>query len=43
MLLANESVATYIGKRKQAPPFVYRVHDEPDEEKLAQLHVLLLG
>jgi ribonuclease R/exosome complex exonuclease DIS3/RRP44 len=43
MLLANESVATYVGKRKQAPPFVYRVHDEPDEEKLAQFARIALG
>ena len=43
MLLANVSVATYIGKRKQASPFVYRVHDEPDEEKLAQFARIALG
>ena len=43
MLLANESVATYIGKRKQASPFVYRVHDEPDEEKLAQFARIAFG
>ena len=43
MLLANESVATYIGKRKQAPPFVYRVHNEPDEEKLAQFARIAFG
>ena len=43
MLLANESVATYIGNRKQAPPFVYRVHDEPDEEKLAQFARIAFG
>ena len=43
MLLANESVATYLGKRKQASPFVYRVHDEPDEEKLAQFARIAFG
>lgn len=43
MLLANESVATYVGKRKQASPFVYRVHDEPDEEKLAQFARIAFG
>ena len=43
MLLANESVATYIGKRKPPPPFVYRVHDEPDEEKLAQFARIAFG
>lgn len=35
MLLANRKVAEFIGKQKKA--FVYRVHDEPDEEKLMQL------
>ena len=37
MLLANKSVAEYIGKvkeRKKARTFVYRVHDEPNPEKL---------
>jgi ribonuclease R len=35
MLLANKSVAEFIGKRKGVEiPFVYRVHDLPDEEKL---------
>ena len=43
MLLANESVATYVGKRKQASLFVYRVHDEPDEEKLAQFARIAFG
>jgi len=43
MLLANESVATYIGNHKQAPPFIYRVHDEPDEEKLAQFARIAFG
>ena len=43
MLLANESVATYIGNRKQSLPFVYRVHDEPDEEKLAQFARIAFG
>ena len=32
MLLANRKVAEFIGK--QSLPFVYRVHDEPDPEKL---------
>ena len=43
MLLANESVATFVGKRKQVSPFVYRVHDEPDEEKLAQFARIAFG
>ncbi len=38
MLLANRSVAEYIGKpagkSKSAKTFVYRVHDEPNPEKL---------
>ncbi|MBR6048621.1 MAG: ribonuclease R [Bacteroidales bacterium] len=33
MLLANKSVAEYIGKLKNKT-FVYRVHDEPNPEKL---------
>lgn len=39
MLLANKSVAAKIGKVKQGPvkPFVYRVHDEPDPDKLVEL------
>lgn len=36
MLLANRKVAEYIGKQKKT--FVYRVHDEPDEEKLMALN-----
>lgn len=32
MLLANRSVAEWVGKRQK--PFVYRVHDEPNPEKL---------
>jgi ribonuclease R len=36
MLLANRKVAEYIGKKsKNEIPFVYRVHDEPDPDKLA--------
>ncbi len=37
MLLANRKVSEYIGKQKPKKTFVYRVHDEPDEAKLAQL------
>jgi len=36
MLLANRKVAAYIGKQKKT--FVYRVHDDPDPEKLMQLN-----
>ena len=32
MLLANRKVAEFIGN--QSLPFVYRVHDEPDPDKL---------
>ena len=40
MLLANRKVAEFIGKGRREPTnktFVYRVHDEPDIEKLAAL------
>jgi ribonuclease R len=39
MLLANRTVAEFIGKVKGGNPktFVYRVHDEPDPERLENL------
>ena len=37
MLLANKKVATLIGKQQKKFPFVYRVHDDPDEQKLLNL------
>ncbi|MDE6120607.1 MAG: ribonuclease R, partial [Muribaculaceae bacterium] len=40
MLLANRTVAAAIGivpKRKKGKAFVYRVHDQPDAERLANL------
>ncbi|MEM6517239.1 MAG: RNB domain-containing ribonuclease [Bacteroidota bacterium] len=37
MLLANRKVAEFIGKQSKKKTFVYRVHDEPDDEKLASL------
>lgn len=37
MLLANKKVAEFIGKQKPKKIFVYRVHDEPDDQKLAAL------
>lgn len=40
MLLANKTVAASIGlvpKKKKAKSFVYRVHDQPDPERLASL------
>ncbi len=45
MLLANRKVAEFIGKAKGGKPsnktFVYRVHDEPDVEKLASLQNII--
>lgn len=35
MLLANRKVSEFIGKQKKT--FVYRIHDEPNEEKLFNL------
>ena len=44
MLLANRTVATAIGmpkdKNKKSKSFVYRVHDMPDQERLANLSAL---
>lgn len=42
MLLANKRVAAWVGKQKKGgvPPFVYRIHDLPDPEKVAQLRSL---
>ncbi len=40
MLLANRTVATFVGKpqgKKKAKAFVYRVHDVPDPSRLADL------
>lgn len=40
MLLANRTVATFIGKasgKKKPKAFVYRVHDTPDPDKLSNL------
>ena len=37
MLLANKRVAQFIGKQTPRSPFVYRIHDDPDEEKLFNL------
>ncbi|MDU8884694.1 RNB domain-containing ribonuclease [Yeosuana sp. MJ-SS3] len=37
MLLANKKVAEYIGKQNPKKTFIYRVHDEPDDSKLAAL------
>ena len=37
MLLANRKVSEFVGKKSPKKTFVYRVHDEPDESKLATL------
>ena len=37
MLLANKKVAEFVGKQNPKKTFVYRVHDEPNDEKLAAL------
>lgn len=37
MLLANRKVSEFVGKQNPKKTFVYRVHDEPDESKLAAL------
>lgn len=45
MLLANRKVAEFIGKKKDGMPskntFVYRIHDEPNVEKLATLQEII--
>jgi ribonuclease R len=37
MLLANQSVATFIYTQKPRKPFVYRTHDEPSDLKITEL------
>lgn len=39
MLLANRKVAEFIGKQEKT--FVYRIHDEPDEDKLINLQTII--
>lgn len=39
MLLANRKVAEFIGKQEKT--FVYRIHDEPDEDKLINLQTVI--
>jgi len=41
MLLANRSVAEFIGKQSPKKTYVYRVHDEPDDEKIAALENII--
>lgn len=39
MLLANQAVSLFIRDKKQSPaiPFIYRIHDLPDEDKLYEI------
>ncbi len=39
MLLANKKVAEYIGKQKKT--FIYRIHDEPNEDKLYAMQAVI--
>ena len=39
MLLANRKVAAFIGKQQKT--FIYRIHDEPDAEKLGNLQNII--
>ncbi len=44
MLLANQTVASHIGKQKKeadVQPFIYRIHDSPDNEKIRELSVFV--
>jgi ribonuclease R len=42
MLLANREVASYMAKKAEREiPFVYRIHDQPDEEKLSEYSIFL--
>jgi len=41
MLLANRKVAQFIGKQKPIKPFIYRVHDNPNEDKLIALNSIV--
>ena len=43
MLLANKQVARFAGKRDKPLPMVYRIHDEPDLEKLNNLQTVVAG
>lgn len=39
MLLANRKVAEFIGRQEKT--FIYRIHDEPDEDKLINLQTII--
>ncbi len=38
MLLANRKVAEFIGKKTPKKTFIYRIHDDPDQDKLMALN-----
>ena len=41
MLLANRKVAEFIGSQRPEKTFIYRIHDEPDEDKLFTLNGII--
>lgn len=41
MLLANRKVSEFVGKRKPPKTFVYRCHDEPQEDRLEALNTVV--
>ena len=41
MLLANRKVAEFIGSQRPEKTFIYRIHDEPDEDKLFALNGII--
>ena len=44
MLLANQTVASHIGKQKKeadVQPFIYRIHDSPDHDKIRELSIFV--
>lgn len=41
MLLANKKVAEYVGKTLKKEPFVYRIHDKPDPEKIGNFSAFI--
>lgn len=43
MLLANKEVATYVtkGMKLKEPTFVYRIHDQPDMDKITELRTFV--
>jgi ribonuclease R len=43
MLLANRAVAEHITKNRSPKPFVYRIHDRPNAEKIQQLAEYVQG